>query len=68
MKPKMPSQKARAYLYRVLIAAGAVVAFYGFMSANEVAMWAGLGAVVLNVMPTANTSTMSGGGSEDSAP
>lgn len=50
------NQQVRAYIYRTLIAVGAIVGFYGFMSANEVASWLGLAAVVLNILPTANTS------------
>jgi len=50
-------EKTRAYIYRVLIAAGVIVAAYGLMTADQVAQWVGLAAVVLNIMPTANTST-----------
>lgn len=53
----MPNEKVRAYIYRVLIAAGAVVGFYGMMTSNEIAMWLGVAGVVLNVMPAANTPT-----------
>lgn len=50
----------RAWIYRVLIAAGAVAAGYGLLSDNEIALWAGLVATVLNIMPAANTSTHPG--------
>jgi len=53
----MPSQQVRAYIYRILIAAGAVVGFYGIMSANEIATWIGFAGVALNVLPAANTPT-----------
>jgi len=48
-------EKTRGYIYRVLIAAGVIVAAYGLMTADQVAQWVGLAAVVLNIMPTANT-------------
>lgn len=52
-------EKTRAYIYRVLLAAGVIVAFYGWMTADQVAQWVGLAAVVLNIMPTANTTVKS---------
>lgn len=54
---KMPSEKVRAYVYRVLMGLGAVAACYGLLSGEEIATWLGLAAIVLNVLPTANTST-----------
>lgn len=54
---KLLTQKRRAYIYRVMMAAGAVALFYGLVSSSEVAVWGGLAAVVFNVMPTANTTT-----------
>lgn len=56
----MPSQDVRAYIYRVLLAAGAVAAFYGLMSGEELAVWGGLAATALMVLPTANTPTSRG--------
>jgi hypothetical protein len=50
------TEQVRGYVYRVLIAVGAVVGAYGLLEANEVATWLGLAAVVLNIMPSANTS------------
>lgn len=44
----VPSPKARAYVYTVMVAAGPVVMFYGLMSAEEVAVWLGLGGTVLS--------------------
>lgn len=46
----------RAWIYRVLIAAGAIAVFYGLLTSEEVVLWGGLLAIVLNVLPTANTS------------
>lgn len=48
--------EVRGYIYRVLIAVGAIVAAYGWIAQEQVAQWLGLAAVVLNVMPAANTS------------
>lgn len=48
----------RAYIYRVLLAAGAVGVFYGLISSEELAIWGGLIVVVLNILPTANTSVV----------
>lgn len=54
---KMPSEKVRAYIYRVLLGLGAVAACYGWLTGEEIATWSGLAAIVFNVLPTANTST-----------
>lgn len=51
------TEQTRAYIYRVLIAAGALAAGYGIVSSNEIALWLGVVAAVLNVMPAVNTST-----------
>lgn len=51
------NEKNRAYIYRVLVGLGAVVSFYGYMTAQEVAMWLGFLTTVLNIMPALNTST-----------
>lgn len=47
--------EVRGYIYRVLIAVGAIVAAYGWVSGDQVAQWLGLVAVVLNIMPAGNT-------------
>ena len=47
--------EVRGYIYRVLIAAGDIIAAYCCVSSDQVAQWLGLLAVVLNVMPAANT-------------
>lgn len=57
MKMNIPSEKTRAYIYRVLVGLGAVALTYGLLSANEIATWLGLAGIVFNVMPTANTTT-----------
>lgn len=51
------SEQARAYVYRILVAIGVLLTGYGILTANEVAMWLGLVTAVLNVLPTANTTT-----------
>ena len=56
----IPSPKARAYIYSVLVAAGPVVLFYGLLSAEEVAVWLGLGGTILSpagILARANTPT-----------
>lgn len=55
----MPSQKTRAYIYRILIAIGALAVGYGILKADELTLWLGLATSVLNIMPAANTSTSS---------
>lgn len=54
----IPSPKVRTYIYTVLVAAGPVVCFYGLMTAQEFALWAGLGGTVLapaGLLAIANT-------------
>ena len=54
----MPSPKVRSYIYRVLVAAGPVVLLYGLLSAEEIAVWLGLGATILSpggILADANT-------------
>jgi hypothetical protein len=54
----VPSPKARAYIYRVLVAAGPVVLLYGLLSTEEIAVWLGLGATILSpggALAAANT-------------
>lgn len=52
----MPSEKVRAYIYRVLLAVSPLVAFYGFMTHEELALWLGVASTVLNILPAMNTS------------
>ena len=54
----IPSPKVRAYVYRVLVAAGPVVLLYGLLTAEEIAVWLGLGATILSpggALAAANT-------------
>lgn len=46
----------RGWVYRILVAFGAVVAGYGLLTSDQLALWLGVLTAVLNVMPTANTS------------
>ncbi len=55
----MPSEKVRAYIYRVLLAVSPLVAFYGLLSADEIALWLGVASTALNILPVINTSTKS---------
>jgi len=43
----IPSPAVRKYLYAVLAAVGPLVVFYGLATAEEVALWLGIGATVL---------------------
>jgi hypothetical protein len=54
----IPSPRLRAYVYRVLVAAGPVAVFYGLLSGEEVALWLGFGGTVLSpagLLALANT-------------
>lgn len=57
MKSVMPSEQIRAYIYRLLIAAGGIAMFYGIVTNEELAVWLGFASVALNVLPATNTST-----------
>jgi hypothetical protein len=60
------SQNARAYIYRIALAAGTVAAFYGWISSEEVALWGGFAATVLSTgLAAANTKTSTGRHSAD---
>lgn len=50
------TEQTRGYIYRILIAVGAIVTGYGFISTNELALWLGLATTILNIMPASNTS------------
>ena len=41
------SPKARLWVFRSIAAAGPIVVFYGLATAEEVALWLGLGATIL---------------------
>ena len=51
------TEKNRAYAYRVLLAVGLLLAGYGVVTQDQMALIVGVLGAVLNVMPTANTST-----------
>jgi hypothetical protein len=54
----IPSEPARAYVYRVLTALGAIAVATGKATGEEVALYLGLAATVLGlVLASANTST-----------
>lgn len=57
----MPNEKVRAYIYRVLLAVSPLVAFYGFLTQEEITLWLGVASTVLNVLPALNTSTKDNG-------
>lgn len=48
--------EVRGWIYRVLIAIGAILVTYGVVSADELAVWLGVVVAVLNIMPAGNTS------------
>jgi hypothetical protein len=50
------TQTTRAYIYRILIAAGTIAIGYGLITADQIALWLGLATAILNIMPAANTS------------
>ena len=64
----MFSVEVRGWIYRILIAVGALVAGYGFISADQLALWVGVAVAVLNIMPTANTSVKSTAASQAFVP
>jgi hypothetical protein len=49
------TETTRAYIYRILIAVGTLAMAYGFITADQIALWLGLATAVLNIMPAANT-------------
>lgn len=53
------TQEVRGYIYRSLVAIGALLAGYGYLTTNEIALWLGVATSLLNVMPSANTSISS---------
>ena len=57
----MFTEKTRAYIYRVLLAVSPLVAFYGYLSQEEITLWLGVVSTALNVLPALNTSTKDNG-------
>lgn len=51
------TKPVRAWIYRVLMAAGIVALAYGILTDEQIAVWLGLAGAVLNILPVANTST-----------
>jgi hypothetical protein len=49
------TETTRAYIYRILIAAGTIALAYGLITADQIAVWLGLATAILNIMPAANT-------------
>ena len=57
--PEIPVH-VRAYIYRVLVAVAPLLAFYGVISEQEIALWLTVVATVLGVgLAAANTPTKS---------
>lgn len=55
---KMPSEKTRAYLYRVSVGVLPLLVAYGVLSAEDAPLWlAAAGAVLNTALAAANTST-----------
>jgi hypothetical protein len=60
----IPSPKVRAYIYSVAVAAGPLALFYGLATAEEIALWLGLGGTALalpSALALANTPRGGGG-------
>lgn len=52
----IPSPQLRRYLYRVLLAAGAIALFYGYVSGEALPLWLALAAELLGItLADANT-------------
>lgn len=43
----IPRPEIRAWIFRIVIAVGPIVVFYGLMTADEIALWIGLGGTIL---------------------
>jgi hypothetical protein len=54
---KIFTEQVRAYIYRVLIAIGVLLSGFGLISGDQLALIMGLVVAILNIMPSANTST-----------
>lgn len=48
----IPSPAVRRWLFRSIAAAGPLVVFYGLATADEVALWIGLGATIFGTPPS----------------
>jgi len=49
-------EKTRGWIYRILLAVGALLAGYGILTSDQLVQWVGVAMAVLNIMPTTNTS------------
>lgn len=49
-------ERVRGYIYRVLIAVGALVGVLGYLTGEQIAAILGVLTALLNVMPASNTS------------
>lgn len=53
------SEEVRGYIYRILTVVGAVLIFYGLISQEELALWLGVAATILqtagNALASLNT-------------
>ena len=58
------SEEVRGYIYRILSAVGLVLIFYGVISQEELALWLGVAATILqtagNILASANTTGILG--------
>lgn len=52
-------EKTRGWIYRIVLAVGALLAGYGLVTSDQLLTWVGVAAAVLNIMPTANTTVKS---------
>lgn len=51
------TEPVRAWIYRVLLAVGALLAGFGIVTGDQLALILGVAVAVLNIMPAGNTST-----------
>lgn len=51
----MLSEQTRGYIYRILVATGALVGVLGILTGEQIAAILGVATAVLNVMPAVNT-------------
>lgn len=53
---KTLTPEVRGWIYRILVAVGALVGIFGYLTGEQIAGILGVATAVLNVMPAANTS------------
>lgn len=54
------TEQFRGWVYRILIAVGTLIAGFGIITGEQLALILGVVVAVLNVMPSANTSITKG--------